>query len=105
MGENRQRYNEKLQERLRLRKKRIHDGEEVDDDDEELIEDDDAKTSGNVLKDLQLRYEQEKEALLRKLQVITKKTHCVKTFYSPGKFLKGIDLFKSWPGPVQNITY
>ena len=83
MGENRQRYNEKLQERLRLRKKRIHDGEEVDDNDEELIEDDDAKTSGNILKDLQLRYEQEKEALLRKLQVITEKNIFSSKLFSP----------------------
>ena len=35
-----------------------------------LIDDDEAKTTGNILKDLQLRYEQEKEALLRKLQVV-----------------------------------
>ena len=70
MGENRQRYLDKLQERLKARKKRIQDGEEVEEDEEILIDDDEAKTTGNILKDLQLRYEQEKEALLRKLQVV-----------------------------------
>lgn len=69
MGESRQRYQEKLHERLRNRKKRIQDGEDVDDEDEGIIEEDDAKSTGNILKDLQLRYEEEKEALLRRLQV------------------------------------
>ena len=72
MGESRERYQAKLQERLKNRRKRIHDGEDVDDDDEEneLIDEDEAKSTGNILRDLQLRYEQEKEALLRRLQVI-----------------------------------
>ena len=34
MGENRQRYLDKLQERLKARKKRIQDGEEVEEDEE-----------------------------------------------------------------------
>ena len=72
MGESRERYQAKLQERLKNRRKRIQDGEDVDDDDEEneLIDEDEAKSTGNILRDLQLRYEQEKEALLRRLQVI-----------------------------------
>ena len=71
MGDNRQRYQAKLQERLKNRKKRIQDGEDVDDGDEggDIIDEDEAKSTGNILRDLQLRYEQEKEALLRKLQV------------------------------------
>lgn len=69
MGESRQRFQDKLQERLRSKRKRIQDGEEVDDDEDEIIEEDDAMSTGNMLKDLQLRYEQEKEALLRRLQV------------------------------------
>jgi len=70
MGESRERYQAKLQERLKNRKKRIQDGEDIDDDDEEneLIDEDEAKSTGNILRDLQLRYEQEKEALLRRLQ-------------------------------------
>ena len=70
MGEDRQRYQEKLQERLRNRKKRIQDGEDVDDEEDGIIDEDEAKSTGNILKDLQLRYEQEKEALLRRLQVV-----------------------------------
>ena len=72
MGESRERYQAKLQERLKNRKKRIQDGEDIDDDDEEneLIDEDEAKSTGNILRDLQLRYEQEKEALLRRLQVL-----------------------------------
>ena len=70
MGENKQRYQAKLQERLKNRKKRIQDGEDVDNDEEgDIIDEDEAKSTGNILRDLQLRYEEEKEALLRKLQV------------------------------------
>ncbi len=69
LGENRQRYLDKIQERLKARKKKVLEGE-IDEDDEELMEDDENISSGNILKDLQMRYEQEKDALLRRLQVI-----------------------------------
>ncbi len=68
LGENRQRYLDKIQERLKARKKKVLEGE-IDEDDEELMEDDENVSSGNILKDLQMRYEQEKDALLRRLQV------------------------------------
>eukprot|EP00794_Sanderia_malayensis_P006079 gene6079-6782_t len=68
LGESRQRYQDKLQERLKARKKRIADGEEVDEDEEDAMADDETHSTGNILKDLQMRYEQEKDALFRQLQ-------------------------------------
>ena len=70
MGENRQRYLDKLQERLKNRKKKISDAEYDEEEEEEGLDEDLSETSGNVLLDLQKRFEKEKEALLRRLQVI-----------------------------------
>ena len=68
MGESRQKYLDQLQERLRNRQRKIDNGEDPDDDDEgleEIVE----PTTGNILRDLDRRYDDEKDALLRKLRV------------------------------------
>ncbi len=60
-----------MQERLKARKKRVLEGngEDDDEDDGDIIDEEEMNSTGNILKDLQLRYEQEKDALLRRLQV------------------------------------
>ena len=72
MGENRQRYLERLKERLERRQKRIEEGLDPDEEDEEtmrLLEEEQVASSGNILRDLQNRFDEEKDALLRRLQV------------------------------------
>ena len=72
MGENRQRYLERLKERLERRQKRIEEGLDPDEEDGEkirLLEEEQAASTGNILRDLQNRFDEEKDALLRRLQV------------------------------------
>lgn len=72
MGENRQRYLERLKERLERRQKRVEEGLDPDEEDEEtmqLLSEEEAVSTGNILKDLQNRFDEEKDALLRGLQV------------------------------------
>ena len=71
MGENRQKYLDQLNERLRNRQRRIDNGEDPDDisDGEPMMEDGEASSSGNILEDLDKRFESERDALLRKLRV------------------------------------
>ena len=71
MGENRQKYLDQLNERLRNRQRRIENGEDPDDlpDDDQMIDEKVEKSSGNLLKDLDNRFESERDALLRKLRV------------------------------------
>ena len=71
LGENRQRYLERLKERLERRQKRLEEGLDPDEEDEEtmrMLDDEQATSTGNILQDLQNRFEQEKDALLRRLQ-------------------------------------
>ena len=71
MGENRQKYMDQLNERLRNRQRRIENGEDPDDiEDEEPLEERPPSSTGNVLQDLDKRFESERDALLRKLRVI-----------------------------------
>ena len=72
LGENRQRYLERLKERFERRQKRIEEGLDPDEEDEEtmrLLEEEQAASTGNILQDLQNRFDEEKDALLRRLQV------------------------------------
>ena len=72
MGENRQRYLERLKERLERRQKRLEEGLDPDEEDKEtmrLLSEEEAVSTGNILKDLQNRFDEEKDALLRGLQV------------------------------------
>ena len=72
MGENRQRYLERLKERLERRQKRLEEGLDPDEEDEEtlrLLNEEEAASTGNILRDLQNRFDEEKDALLRRLQV------------------------------------
>ena len=71
MGENRQKYLDQLNERLRNRQRRIDNGEDPDDisDGEPMMEDGEATSSGNILEDLDKRFESERDAMLRKLRV------------------------------------
>ena len=72
LGENRQRFLERLKERLERRQKRQEDGLDPDEEDEEtlrLLEEEQAASTGNILRDLQNRFDEEKDALLRRLQV------------------------------------
>ena len=72
MGENRQRYLERLKERLERRQKRLEEGLDPDEEDEEtmrLLSEEEAVSTGNILKDLQNRFDEEKDAILRGLQV------------------------------------
>eukprot|EP00111_Clytia_hemisphaerica_P002852 TCONS_00008039-protein len=70
MGENRQKYLDQLNERLRNRQRRIDNGEDPDDlsDDDQMMDEKVDKSSGNLLKDLDNRFENERDALLRKLR-------------------------------------
>lgn len=64
---------EKLRERLARRQQRIEEGLDPDDEDEETmrkLEEEQAMNTGNILIDLQKRFDDEKEALLRRLRVI-----------------------------------
>jgi len=71
MGANRQKYMDQLNERLRNRQRRIENGEDPDDiDDEEPLEERPPSSTGNILQDLDKRFESERDALLRKLRVI-----------------------------------
>ena len=73
MGENRQRYLERLKERLERRQKRLEEGLDPDEEDEEtlrLLNEEEAASTGNILRDLQNRFDEEKDALLRRLQVL-----------------------------------
>lgn len=72
LGENRQRYLDRLKERLARRQRRIEEGLDPDEEDEEtlrMLEEEESKSSGNILKDLQNRFDEEKDALLRRLRV------------------------------------
>lgn len=72
LGENRQRYMERLKERLKRRQKRLEEGLDPDEEDEEtlrLLQEEEAASTGNILRDLQNRFDEEKDALLRRLQV------------------------------------
>ena len=72
LGENRQRYLDRLKERLARREKRMAEGLDPDEEDEEalrLMEEEENKSSGNILRDLQNRFDDEKDALLRRLRV------------------------------------
>ena len=71
LGENRQRYLERLKERLERRQKRLEEGLDPDEEDEEtmrLLNEEQTASTGNILQDLQNRYDEEKDALLRRLQ-------------------------------------
>lgn len=73
LGENRQRYLERLKERLERRQKRLEEGLDPDEEDEEtlrLLNEEEAASTGNILRDLQNRFDEEKDALLRRLQVL-----------------------------------
>lgn len=73
MGENRQRYLERLKERLERRQKRLEEGLDPDEEDEEtrrLLNEEQTANTGNILRDLQNRFDEEKDALLRRLQVL-----------------------------------
>lgn len=70
LGENRQRYLERLKERLERRQKRLEEGLDPDEEDEEtlrLLNEEEAASTGNILRDLQNRFDEEKDALLRRL--------------------------------------
>ena len=72
MGGNRQKYLDQLKERLRKRQRRIDNGEDPDElSDGEPMEEENsaAASSGNILEDLDKRFESERDALLRKLRV------------------------------------
>lgn len=75
MGANRQKYMDQLNERLRNRQRRVDNGEdpdEIDNSEGELIMDeqqDGGASKGNILEDLDKRFESERDALLRKLRV------------------------------------
>ena len=72
LGENRQRYLERLKERLERRQKRQEEGLDPDEEDEEtlrMLNEEEAASTGNILQDLQNRFDEEKDALLRRLQV------------------------------------
>ena len=72
LGENRQRYLERLKERLERRQRRQEEGLDPDEEDEEtmrLLNEEEAASTGNILRDLQNRFDEEKDALLRRLQV------------------------------------
>ena len=72
LGENRQRYLDRLKERLARRERRLAEGLDPDEEDEEALrqlEEEESKSSGNILKDLQNRFDEEKDALLRRLRV------------------------------------
>ncbi|EDO46860.1 predicted protein, partial [Nematostella vectensis] len=71
LGENRQHYLDRLKERLARREKRMREGLDPDEEDDEtmrMLEEEEAKSSGNILKDLQNRFDDEKDALLRRLR-------------------------------------
>jgi len=73
MGENKARYEEKLKERLARRRERLAQGLPPDDEDDEDLEDGEAQGEQvtdvkAILDDLDKRYEEEKEALMRRLQ-------------------------------------
>lgn len=70
LGENRQKYLDQLNERLRNRQRRIENGEDPDEiEDEEPINERPDSSTGNILMDLDKRFEDERDALLRKLRV------------------------------------
>lgn len=72
LGENRQRYLERLKERLERRQRRQEEGLDPDEEDEEtlrLLNEEEAASTGNILRDLQNRFDEEKDALLRRLEV------------------------------------
>ncbi|XP_032219683.2 trichohyalin [Nematostella vectensis] len=71
LGENRQHYLDRLKERLARREQRMREGLDPDEEDDEtmrMLEEEEAKSSGNILKDLQNRFDDEKDALLRRLR-------------------------------------
>lgn len=67
LGENRQKYLDQLNERLRNRQRRIEAGEDPDSIESEMEEHSET-SSGNILRDLDKRFEDERDALLRKLR-------------------------------------
>ena len=69
LGENRQKYLDQLNERLRNRQRRIDAGEDPNDIEDDLLAEMEENTSGNILKDLDKRFDDEKDALLRRLRV------------------------------------
>ena len=72
LGENRQKYLDKLRERLARRQRLIDEGLDPDEEDEEtmrMLEEEQAKGTGNILMDLQNRFDDEKDSLLRRLRV------------------------------------
>ena len=68
LGENRENYMNQLNKRLRDRQRRIEAGEDPDTFEEGLLDDIPSKSSGNILKDLDKRFEDERDALLKKLR-------------------------------------
>lgn len=68
LGDNRENYLNKLNERLRNRQRRIEAGEDPDTfDDDDMLEEPPVKTTGNLLKDLEERFEDERDALMKRL--------------------------------------
>ncbi|XP_071961658.1 uncharacterized protein [Antedon mediterranea] len=67
MGRNREEYEKKLKERLMNKQKREAQGLDTDDEDEEF-ELNENKTSGNIMKDIQLRFDDELEAMMKLLR-------------------------------------
>lgn len=71
LGNDRQNYLDKLNERLRKRQQRIEAGEDPDliDQEEMMEEGDRGKSTGNIFKDLDKRFDEEKDSLLKRLRV------------------------------------
>lgn len=80
LGENRQKYLDQLNERLRNRQRRIEAGEDPDSIESEMEEHSET-SSGNILRDLDKRFEDERDALLRKLRVCTYLSLCFLCFF------------------------
>lgn len=88
LGENRQRYLDRLKERLARRERRLAEGLDPDDEDEEtlrMLEEEENKSSGNILKDLQNRFDEEKDALLRRLRV--SRSIRIRVFHESNQFI------------------
>ncbi|XP_047146715.1 trichohyalin isoform X1 [Hydra vulgaris] len=68
LGQNRKQYLDKLNERLKDRQRRIALGENVEDIEDNENELQQGSSTGNVLKDLDKRFDDEKDALLQRLR-------------------------------------
>ncbi|XP_033123436.1 trichohyalin-like isoform X2 [Anneissia japonica] len=68
MGKNREEYEKKLRQRLLRREKRQAQGLESEDESEDELDMNEDKSSGNIMKDIQLRFDDELDALMRQLR-------------------------------------